>query len=52
MKKLIYATKMYDYSNKEQAQKDIPEMRKTGWIVKQEYQAEKTYVVEYYKDCM
>lgn len=52
MKKIIYATKMYDYGNEEQAQNDIPKMKQNSWIVKEEYQAEKTYVVEYYKDCM
>ena len=52
MKKIIYSEETYDYSDREEAQKDIPLMRKNGWILKNVYQAERTYVVTYYKDMM
>ena len=52
MKKLIYSLKTYDYKTKEQAEEDIPKMRVKGWFVKEQYQAENTYVVSYYKDTL
>lgn len=52
MKKLIYTLKMYDYSNKEEAEKDIPKMRKKGYMVKEQYQSENTYVVSYHKNTL
>lgn len=52
MKKSIYTLKMYDYTRKEEAEKDIPKMREKGYIVKEEYQADNTYVVAYHKDTL
>ena len=52
MKKSIYTLKMYDYSNKEEAEKDIPKMREKGYMVKEQYQSENTYVVSYHKDTL
>ena len=52
MKKSIYTLKMYDYSTKEEAEKDIPKMREKGYTVKNQYQAENTYVVEYHKQTL
>lgn len=52
MKKLLYTHKIYDYGTQKQAKKDIPKMREKGYHVVNEYQAEKTYVVEYKKDSM
>ena len=52
MKKLIYTLKMYDYKNKTQAEQDMPLMKQSGYIVKEQYQAESTYVVVYHKDTL
>jgi hypothetical protein len=52
MKKSIYTLKMYDYTTKEEAQKDIPKMKLNGYTVKDEYQAENTYVVTYHKQTL
>lgn len=52
MKKSIYTLKMYDYSTKGEADKDKLKMKDKGYIVKEEYQSENTYVVSYHKDTL
>ena len=41
-----------DLMNKEEAEKDIPKMREKGYMVKEQYQSENTYVVSYHKDTL
>lgn len=54
MKRLFYQTKMYDYTSLEEAERDIIEMRKKGWIQKDEIAKidnyKFKYSVEYYKE--
>ena len=52
MKKSIYTLKMYDYDNKQGADKDKAKMQERGYTVKEEYQADYTYVVTYHKDTL
>lgn len=52
MKKSIYTLKMYDYSTKGEADKDKLKTKDKGYIVKEEYQSENTYVVSYHKDTL
>lgn len=37
-KRLFFETKLYDYTTKAEAEKDIPEMRKKGWFIKESYE--------------
>ena len=52
MKKSIYTLKMYDYSTKTEAKKDMPKMRQKGYTVKEEYQSKNTYVIVYHKQTL
>ncbi|MCK9268044.1 MAG: hypothetical protein M0P14_04975 [Alkaliphilus sp.] len=52
MKKLIYIVRTYDYSTKKEADKDKAKMKEKGYGVKEEYQAENTYVVSYHKSTL
>ena len=38
-KKLMYEYRIYDYTSKEEAEKHMEEMRASGWLVKESYQA-------------
>ena len=39
-KRLFFETKMYDYTSKADAERDIPKMRANGWVVKEQYEQE------------
>lgn len=51
-KRLFFETKLYDYTTKQQAEEDIIEMRKKGWVVKDSYAQDDynySWTVEYMK---
>lgn len=43
MKRLFFKTELYDYSNKEEAENHIEEMRANNWIAKQQDNGEFIY---------
>ncbi len=44
MKRLFFQTKIYDYTSKREAEKDIDKMKKNGWLAKE--QTSGTFVYE------
>lgn len=58
MKRLFFQTKIYDYTSKKEAIRDIERMKENGWFVKEQTDVtfvykngedEFPYSVEYYK---